>query len=185
VDWDNYFGGRVQTIQVKDTNTGTVYDSRSISSFQNGVWVIYTVTGSVTVTITATTGNAVVSGVMFAPAATAPSGGGGSPPVGSGGTTSTVSAPGYTVITVTTPPAPAHSAVLGWAAVAGASGYNVYRGTVSGGPYTKLTASPVAVPAYQDLAIVAGTTYYYATTAIVNGVESGYSVQVPVTVPTP
>jgi fibronectin type 3 domain-containing protein len=69
--------------------------------------------------------------------------------------------------------------------VAGASGYNVYRGTTSGGPYTKLTASPVTAPAYQDLAIVAGTTYYYCTTAIVNGVESAYAVQVPVTIPTP
>jgi len=43
----------------------------------------------------------------------------------------------------------------------------------------------LASPSYVDLAVIAGTKYYYTTTSIVGGVESGYSTQVPVTIPTP
>ena len=45
-------------------------------------------------------------------------------------------------------------------------GYEVYRSQTSAGPYTKLTASPLAVSFYQDNAVVNGTTYYYVVTAV-------------------
>ncbi len=65
------------------------------------------------------------------------------------------------------------------------AGYNTYRGTVPGGPYTKLTASPVAQTSYTDSGVQAGSTYFYVVTAVgTNGVESGYSSQVEAVVPT-
>jgi len=46
------------------------------------------------------------------------------------------------------------------------AGYNVYRGTVSGGPYTKINSSLVAALDYIDSTVQSGTTYFYVTTAI-------------------
>jgi hypothetical protein len=77
--------------------------------------------------------------------------------------------------------------VLEWTA-SGSSviGYNTYRGTVTGGPYTKLTSSPMAQTSYTDQNVQAGNTYFYVVTAVgTNDVESGYSSQVAATVPTP
>src|SRR5438874_570703 len=67
-----------------------------------------------------------------------------------------------------------------------AHGYNIYRGTVSGGPYTRINASLEPATLYTDSAVHAGQTYYYVTTAIDStGVESGYSNVVQAVVPTP
>ena len=64
-------------------------------------------------------------------------------------------------------------------------GYNAYRGTVSGGPYTKLTSSPAAQSSYTDQSVQASNTYFYVVTAVgTNDVESGYSSQVEAIVPT-
>jgi hypothetical protein len=49
--------------------------------------------------------------------------------------------------------------ILTWTGT-GDDHYNVYRGTISGGPYLKIAATPLTT--YTDmLAVVAGTTYYY------------------------
>jgi fibronectin type 3 domain-containing protein len=64
---------------------------------------------------------------------------------------------------------------LAWTASlsTGVSGYNVYRATTSGGPYTKINASLVAGNAYTDTTVVQGTTYHYVVTAVdANGLES-------------
>jgi PKD repeat protein len=45
------------------------------------------------------------------------------------------------------------------------AGYSVYRATSAGGPYTRLTATPLAPSAYTDTAVTNGTTYYYVATA--------------------
>jgi endonuclease I/fibronectin type 3 domain-containing protein len=45
------------------------------------------------------------------------------------------------------------------------AGYNVYRSTTSGGPYTKLNTGLVAASAYSDTTASNGTTYYYVVTA--------------------
>jgi fibronectin type 3 domain-containing protein len=47
---------------------------------------------------------------------------------------------------------------------AGIVSYNVYRGTISGGPYTKLTS--VASPGATDSSVSPGQTYYYVVTAV-------------------
>jgi hypothetical protein len=72
---------------------------------------------------------------------------------------------------------------------AGVAGQNVYRGTVNGGPYTKLTATPLAatVTSYLD-PVTDGNTYFYVTTAISKGpivIESAFSNQATAVAPGP
>ena len=68
----------------------------------------------------------------------------------------------------------------------GVVGYNVYRGTTSGGPYTKVNSTPISGTTYIDDNVRAGQTYYYVATSVgVEGNESGHSSQVTTTVPSP
>jgi hypothetical protein len=78
-----------------------------------------------------------------------------------------------------------HSASLNWTASTSAViGYNTYSSTVSGGPYTKLTAAPDAATSYTDSTVQAGLTYYYVVTAVnSSNEESVYSAQVSATIP--
>jgi len=78
-----------------------------------------------------------------------------------------------------------HSATLTWtASTSTVIGYDVYRGTVSGGPYTLLNSSPVAATQYVDSTVSAGQTYYYVVTAVASGaVQSAYSSQVSAPIP--
>jgi hypothetical protein len=80
-----------------------------------------------------------------------------------------------------------HSVTLTWTASAPAvSGYNVYRSTISGGPYTKLNSSFITTTSYTDSTVQAGLTYYYVVTSVDStGVESVFSTQVSATIPTP
>ena len=65
---------------------------------------------------------------------------------------------------------------LSWPASAGAASYNVYRSTVSGGPYTMVsTPGAVTNTAFTDSAVSGGTTYYYVVTAVNAFGESGRS----------
>jgi len=85
-------------------------------------------------------------------------------------------------------PAPQHSVGLSWNASnsQGVVGYNVYRGGVSGGPYSQINTSLDANTNYTDNQVVAGQTYYYVATAVDgSGVESGYSNQVQAVIPKP
>jgi hypothetical protein len=78
-----------------------------------------------------------------------------------------------------------HSAALSWtASTSTVSGYNVYRGTVSGGLYTKINSSLVAGVSYTDTTVASGTTYYYVTTAVdSSNNESSYSNEVQAIIP--
>ena len=68
----------------------------------------------------------------------------------------------------------------------GIAGYNMYRGTQSGGPYTKLNTSLIATTSWSDNAVQSGATYYYVVTAVnTSGVESAYSAPATATIPTP
>jgi Abnormal spindle-like microcephaly-assoc'd, ASPM-SPD-2-Hydin len=80
-----------------------------------------------------------------------------------------------------------HSVSLTWTASksTGITGYNVYRGTASGGPYTKLNASAVSGTSYTDSTVSAGQTYYYVATALTSTKQSGYSNQAVAKVPSP
>jgi fibronectin type 3 domain-containing protein len=74
-----------------------------------------------------------------------------------------------------------HSVTLHWAASAGATSYNVYRGTTSGGPYDKVgTAS---TPTFVDTDVESGEVLYYVVTAVKEGKESRHSTEIKATVP--
>lgn len=68
---------------------------------------------------------------------------------------------------------------LTWAAVSGATSYNMKRSTTDGGPYT-IIASPVATN-HTDTTAVNGTTYFYVVSAVNGGGESFNSTQVSAT----
>lgn len=86
---------------------------------------------------------------------------------------------------VTTPTNSTHSVALNWDPSASAViGYFVYRGTISGGPYSKLFGSADANASYKDSNVADGQTYYYVVTAVdSNNVESAYSNQVSASIP--
>ena len=79
-----------------------------------------------------------------------------------------------------------HSVTLSWAASSstGVVGYNVYRSTVSGGPYSRMTSAPDGSLSYTDTAVTAGNSYFYVVTAVEgNGLESTYSNQAMAVIP--
>jgi len=81
-----------------------------------------------------------------------------------------------------------HSAKLNWTASpsSGVVGYNVYRGSVSGGPYALLNTTLAADTNYEDASVQAGETYYYVTTAVNSQhAESVYSNQAQAVIPFP
>ena len=78
-----------------------------------------------------------------------------------------------------------HSITLTWTPDANAT--NVYRSQTSGGPYTKLNASPIpaATNQYTDLTAPPGVPSFYVLTAVdtANSWESALSVEVTGTMP--
>jgi fibronectin type 3 domain-containing protein len=75
---------------------------------------------------------------------------------------------------------------LSWTASGspGITGYNVYQGTVSGGPYTKLTSAPIQATQYTDTTVQSGNTYFYVVTSVnSSGEESAFSNQTAATIP--
>jgi fibronectin type 3 domain-containing protein len=75
---------------------------------------------------------------------------------------------------------------LSWSVSAGATSYHVKRATVSGGPYTQISA-PVG-PSFADAGLTNGTTYFYVVSALNSVGESANSAQasaMPVAPPQP
>ncbi|MEM3489237.1 MAG: fibronectin type III domain-containing protein [Nitrososphaerota archaeon] len=85
----------------------------------------------------------------------------------------------------TIPPAPTNLTVtagnkqvtLSWNASTGATSYNVYDATVSGGPYTKVASTSNTSMTVTGLSNT-GTTYYFVVTAVNSAGGSGYSMEV-------
>jgi hypothetical protein len=64
------------------------------------------------------------------------------------------------------------------------SGFNIYRGATSGGPYSRVDTSMISTTSYVDAGVTAGQTYYYVATELDStGTESAYSSQVSATIP--
>jgi hypothetical protein len=64
VDWDNR--GRVQTIDILNAQTGQVLDTRTLSNFTGGQYLVWNITGNVIIRATDNTSpNAVISGIFF------------------------------------------------------------------------------------------------------------------------
>ena len=81
-----------------------------------------------------------------------------------------------------------HSVDLSWTASQspGVVGYNIYRGSVAGGPYSKVNSTLNADTTYTDTTVTAGQTYFYVAKAVdANDVESGPSNEVQAVIPTP
>jgi hypothetical protein len=81
----------------------------------------------------------------------------------------------------------AHSVDLSWQdSGSNVVGYNVYRGTVHGGPYKKVNTALDAATNFTDYFVSSGKTYYYVTTAVnSSGKESGLSNESRAVIPTP
>jgi hypothetical protein len=73
---------------------------------------------------------------------------------------------------------------LGWTGSDGATGYVVYRGLGTEGPWTQITPSPITATTYRDSGLRAETTYGYYVVAV-GGRGSAKSETVTVTTPTP
>jgi fibronectin type 3 domain-containing protein len=89
----------------------------------------------------------------------------------------------FSTTPVVAPPAPTNLTAtvnvgqvgLSWTAVAGASTYNVYRGTSPGGEGATALATGVTTPSFLDLGATPGTTYYYQVSAVNSGGEGARS----------
>ncbi len=65
-------------------------------------------------------------------------------------------------------------------------GYNVYRSTIHGGPYTQVNNVLESSTSYVDQDVVGGTTYFYVVTSVdASNVESVNSNEAVVSVPSP
>ncbi len=78
-----------------------------------------------------------------------------------------------------------HTVVLSWTpSSATFSGFNVYRGSVSGGPYARVDGSMISSTSFTDSSVTPGQTYYYVATEVdTTGAESAYSSEVSATIP--
>ena len=84
--------------------------------------------------------------------------------------------------------APQHSVSLTWNASTSGNvvGYNIYRGTVSGGPYTQINTALDTSTSDTDNTVQGGQTYYYVVTAVDStGAQSAYSNQTTAVIPYP
>lgn len=79
-----------------------------------------------------------------------------------------------------------HSVALTWDASvsSGVTGYFVYRGNVTGGPYTKQNLAADPNLAFTDPTVTSGQTYFYVVTAVDgSGVESSFSPEASALIP--
>jgi hypothetical protein len=69
LDWSN--NGRSQTITITNASSNAVLDTETLSSFNNGIYLVWNISGNVNVTIdctsTASGDNPLFSGIFFAP----------------------------------------------------------------------------------------------------------------------
>jgi hypothetical protein len=92
-------------------------------------------------------------------------------------TSNAANSPQAIALTGTGTAAASYSVNLSWTPSSSSySGFNIYRGAQSGGPYSKINSGLVATPSYTDANCgTAGTYYYVATQVDTTGVESSYS----------
>lgn len=78
----------------------------------------------------------------------------------------------------------AHSVSLSWVDSTPLVWFRVYRGTTSGGPYTRI-ADCISGLSYIDATVSNGQTYFYVITAVsaITGLESAYSSQIAAQIP--
>lgn len=80
----------------------------------------------------------------------------------------------------------AHTVNLEWNASSSPSvvGYNIYRGSASGGPYARINSVLDVNTVYADTSVSDGDTYYYVTTSVdSSNQESAYSNEAAAIIP--
>jgi len=159
-----------QNVVITDTGNSIVAISQITLSGTG-----YTMTGG-SAPVTLTPSQSVTLSVQFSPSATGPVNGNISIVSNASGSPAAVSLTGTGVVP--------HWVALNWnASSSSVTGYNIYRGTVSGGAYARI-ASLVSALTYNDSTVQNGTTYYYVTTAVDSqGTESVFSNQVVAVIP--
>jgi hypothetical protein len=177
-------GANVTGLNFTATAVQTFSISGTISPAAGGSGATVTLSGAASASTTAnTSGNYTFTGLANGAYTATPSNAGYTfTPVNR---SVTINGANVSAVNFTATPQQAHSAALSWtASTSTVSGYNVYRGTVNGGPYTLINLSLVAGPSYTDTAVLSGVTYYYVTTAVdSSGVESVLSNQVTAVIP--
>jgi hypothetical protein len=78
-----------------------------------------------------------------------------------------------------------HSVALNWTpSTSSYVGFNVYRGSLSGGPYNRANSALISSTSFSDAGVASGQTYYYVATEVDStGAESVYSSEVIATIP--
>jgi len=162
LDYTN--AGYAETITIRDAVSNAVLDTRTASNFANGVYYVWNVQGNVKVTLTSTAGHwAVLSGLFIGS--------------GAGGTAPT--AP----INLTAVPGN-QQATLSWTASAGATSYNLYRGTAPGAEVTAPVVAGITGTSRVNTGLTPGATYYYKVVAVNAAGISFASAERSVTIPT-
>ena len=101
-------------------------------------------------------------------------------------TSNAANSPAVQTMTGTGTAAVEHTVDLTWNASTNAVGYNIYRSSVSGGPYSMINTALDSTTAYTDSTVVSGQTYYYVATAVNSeSQESVYSDQATAVIPSP
>jgi hypothetical protein len=177
LNYGNVTVGSNSVLSVTLTNTGSTSVSISNVTLSGAGLSI----GGVSSGMILAAGNSATLKVTFAPAAAGTLNGGVT--VSSNATNSTV-----TIALSGTAEQPAsHSVTLNLAPnSSNVAGFNVYRSSVSNGPYTKLNSPLVTSATYMDSTVLANQTYFYVATSVDSaGNETAYSNQVSVMIPAP
>ena len=102
--------------------------------------------------------------------------------IGESGNSSQVSATPMPFVSGLTANVVSSQVQLQWNAHAGATGYNVKRALISGGPYTTI-ANNLVTTSFTDVTVSTCQTYYYIVTMMTGGVEGVPSPEVSATLP--
>ena len=138
----------------------------------------YSVSG-ITFPATVVGGSSVSFGVTFTPQSSGTSTGGVSFMSDASNSPATVN------LTGSGGPTSQHSVDLSWdPSTSQVAGYNVYRGTHSGGPYSRVNSSLETSTSFTDNSVQAGLTYFYVARAVdANSQESVPSNEVSAVIP--
>ncbi len=177
LSYGNVTVGSSKILPVTLTNTG----GSSVSVLNVTLFGAGLSTGGVSAGIILAAGSSDTLNVTFAPSASG---------ILNGRVTVTSNAINSTVtisLMGTAVQAASHSATLTLAPnSSNVAGYNVYRSSISNGPYTKLNSPPFTSTTYIDSTVLTNQTYFYVATSIDSaGNETAYSNQVSATIPTP
>ena len=163
---------------------GTAVELLTNTGASNELWSLQSASGGYTLTPENATGSTMnVTGPSSANGTLIQIWAGGSP-----AGTNTIFA--LTSVTVSAPAAPtgltaaagSSSIALSWTGSTGATSYNVYRGTTSGGESSTAIASGLTSATYTDSSVTSGTTYYYKVAAVDTAGTSSQSNEASATV---